>query len=933
MLVRAPARAAAAPATRGRAAPLAPAAALRRRQRAATATRATATKQEEQRPAAGAAAAAAAAAPDEEHAPKKRDDSWFSALLRFGGGGGPDDDDDGGGPEAGGAPAKPPKWASFSVARDVPAGALEGLSSDYRAPDPAAVAKARGRLGALALPWRRFAEGSFLAFKMEGAIPDALQGGAAPWPSAGAPSVPQIAEALEKAAYDPRVAGLAVEIGPLAVGWARLREIKRYVELFRASGKPCVAFIKLGGEKEYLLAASFAEVFVPPSATVRLNGFAVSGTFLRGALDKVGIDPQVRRIGAYKSAGDQLDRRDMSEAQREALNALVDGVYGGFCEEVARGRNGARDARAATALYAPFVAPPPPPAPVFKVGAVGAPAAPAAAAAALAAAPAAAPAAAAADKTADDVRRVLDEGVFEAERLLEGGWVDGLLYEDELIDLLKRRSAAAVERLSGPGAAAAARKRAKKAAKAGLDALPRVGLRKYSRVGRGALSFALRPNSGGSKKRPRISVLRAEGAITQGGSGGITPASLIPKLRALARDPATAAVVLRVDSPGGDALASDLMWREVRKLATKKPVIASMGDVAASGGYYIPMAATAIVAERLTVTGSIGVITAKPQLAGVYARTGVTKEIVSRGRYAQLIAADNRPFSGDERALFDRGAERAYAEFRDKAAASRGMTPAEMERWAQGRVWLGEAALERGLVDMLGGVGEAVRLAEIAAGLYEGEAEVEGAEGGAKGDAKKKNEGKRKPTPVVEVTVVRPSALSLLNGGSGGGASSSSSAARGALALASLAAAALGGGAGGALGLMMMVGAAAAAATTAGGGAGGGAVSAAASLLASSSLGAAAATGAPVAMLDAGAGGSEVSAVGSDMAMAQMRAGGLDGLALLGLGGGGAAVSDCDAAFDEGGSGGFNGGAAALFSGAALSIDEALGALVAEMRL
>jgi protease-4 len=906
MLVRTPASAAGAGAARrSRAAALAPGRRVSFVARAAPETTTTTTTT---------AAAAAEKKEDDDKPPSK--DSWFDALLRFGGDNNDDDDDDDDGDGDGGREPKAPKWASFDVARDVPPGALDGLAAFSR-PEASDLAGARSRLRSLALPWRRVAEGSFLAFKLEGDIPDALQGAPTPWPSAGPPSVPQVCEALEKAAYDPRVAGLAVEIGPLAIGWARLREIARRVELFRASGKPCVAFVKLGGEKEYLLATSFAEVFAPPSASLRLNGFAVSGTFLRGALDKVGIDPQVRRIGAYKSAGDQLDRRDMSDAQREALSALVDAVYGEFAEQVARGRNAARDARAGATLYEPYeralrrreeMKKKKEQQDVQDHDA------------AAAAAAAAAPPVDGGDKTPDDVRALLDEGVFEAERLLAGGWIDGLLYEDELIDVLKRRSAAAVEAQSGASAAAAARRRAKKAAKAGLDALPRVGLRKYSRVGRGALSFALAPNRGGSKKKPRVSILRAGGAITQGsgssGGSGITPGALIPKLRALARDPATAAVVLRVDSPGGDALASDLMWREVRKLAQRKPVVACMGDVAASGGYYIAMAATAVVASRLTITGSIGVVTAKPSLGGVYERTGVTKEIVSRGRYAQLLAADNRPFTEDERALFDRGAERAYAEFRDKAAESRGVTPDEMERWAQGRVWAGDAALERGLVDAIGGVDEAVRIAEVAAGLY-GE-DAAGEEGG-------RRKGKR--TPVVEVSVERPSPLALLTGGGGGGASAGAAAA---VALASLAAAALGGAAGGGaaglLGLMLLGGGAAGASSSAAAAAG--AVGSA--LAGPLGAAAAAATGAPMALLSSGA---EVSAVGSDLAMAQARAGasggaaGLAGL-LLGGGAGAASAGDCDFLDERGslGGGASRGvggvGVAAALGEFALAVDE-----------
>lgn len=145
-----------------------------------------------------------------------------------------------------------------------------------------------------------------------------------------------------------------------------------------------------------------------------------------------------------------------------------------------------------------------------------------------------------------------------------------------------------------------------------------------------------------------------------------------------------AAVVVRIDSPGGDALASDLMWREVRQLAAEKPVVASMGDVAASGGYYLAMGAPTVVCEPLTITGSIGVITGKVNLAELYRRAGYTKQLLSRGRYAELLA-ESRGMTPDEATLFAKSAEHAYASFRDKAAESRGMSIDAMQASAPSR--------------------------------------------------------------------------------------------------------------------------------------------------------------------------------------------------------------------------------------------------------
>lgn len=472
---------------------------------------------------------------------------------------------------------------------------------------------------AFALPWRRFESESVLVFKLEGDISDQSRGRFDP-----GLSVPQICQSLQKAALDPRIKGLAIEIGPLAIGWAKVQEIRRYLSYFRQSGKFTMVYMKQAGEKEYYLASACEEIYTPPSASLYLRGFAVSGTFLRGVLEKVGVEPQVKRIGKYKSAGDQLLRRDMSEPQAEQLNAILHDIYEEFLTTV----SGARG------------------------------------------------------KTREEVAALLEEGVYDMKCFLEGGWVTALKYEDEVLEDLKERTGRKPD-----------------------EPLRKVELGRYSRVS---------PSAFGMSGKKRIAVLRTSGAILGRSSGvgaAITPDALIPRLRALAKDKNVAAVVLRVDSPGGDALASDLMWREIRKLGEKKPVVASMADVAASGGYYMGMACKTIVAEPLTITGSIGVVTGKFNLAELYEKIGYSKTILSKGRYAELLA-DSRAFTSDELTLFDAAAEHAYESFRDKAALSRGMEIEAMQEVAQGRVWTGAAALERGLVDALGGVNRAVAIAK-----------------------------------------------------------------------------------------------------------------------------------------------------------------------------------------------------------------------------
>ncbi|CAL9167069.1 unnamed protein product [Musa hybrid cultivar] len=447
-------------------------------------------------------------------------------------------------------------------------------------------------------------------------------------------SLPQICENFIKAAYDPRVSGIYLEIEPLSCGWAKIDEIRRHIQYFKKSGKFIVSHVTICGEKEYYLACACGEVYVPPSAYVALYGLTVQSSFLGGVLEKVGILPEIQRIGRYKSAGDQLSRKSMSKEVCEMLTTLLDNIYENWLETISSTRG----------------------------------------------------------KKREEIEDFLNTGVYQVERLKEEGYITNILYDDEVRSMLKARLG----------------QKDKK------DLLM-VDYSKYSNVRKWTLGL-----EGG---KDQIAIIRASGSISRTRSplsvsgSGIISEQLIEKIRSIRESERYKAVILRIDSPGGDALASDLMWREIRLLAASKPVIASMSDVAASGGYYMAMAAEAIVAEKLTLTGSIGVVTGRFSLNKLYERIGFNKEIISRGKYAELNAADQRPFRPDEAALFEKSAQNAYQLFRDKAAFSRSMTVDQMEEVAQGRVWSGKDAASRGLVDAIGGFSTAVAIAKHKANI------------------------------------------------------------------------------------------------------------------------------------------------------------------------------------------------------------------------
>jgi protease-4 len=295
------------------------------------------------------------------------------------------------------------------------------------------------------------------------------------------------------------------------------------------------------------------------------------------------------------------------------------------------------------------------------------------------------------------VARLVDRGPFRAAVAAEVGLSDGCLYPDELPEALEALTPVPPGDRAGP-------RRARL-----IDASVYQGL---------TADAGWRPLF---RELPRIAYVVARGAIHRGsGSRGIASDSMRGVLEALGRDDRVRGVVLRIDSPGGDGLASDLLWRAVAQLAREKPVVASMGDVAASGGYYIACAADAIFAEAGTLTGSIGVVGGKANLEGLYRRIGIGRDAVERGARAGLLS-EARGFTPDERAALRDDMAALYATFVARVAEGRGLTLAAVERVAQGRVWSGARASALGLVDALGGPLEALREARRQAGLRDGE--------------------------------------------------------------------------------------------------------------------------------------------------------------------------------------------------------------------
>jgi protease-4 len=259
------------------------------------------------------------------------------------------------------------------------------------------------------------------------------------------------------------------------------------------------------------------------------------------------------------------------------------------------------------------------------------------------------------------------------------------------------------------------------------EAPPRLYLARYAGAARSRLSPPV-PSVPGRRSKPTFAVVTVDGTIVTGRGGpqflplGTSTAggdTIAAALREAAADDSVSAIVLRVDSPGGSVTASETIWREVKRARERgKPVVASMGAVAASGGYYVSMGADAIVANPGTITGSIGVITGKLVVRDLKGRLGVASDTVRTNANADAWSVD-APFTPEQRAHREAEADLLYADFVERVAEGRNLSPEAVDVVARGRVWTGADAAERGLVDELGGFRAAVRRAKILAGLDE----------------------------------------------------------------------------------------------------------------------------------------------------------------------------------------------------------------------
>jgi protease IV len=442
--------------------------------------------------------------------------------------------------------------------------------------------------------------------------------------------------ALHEAADDRHVVGLIAKVGGLWP-WGTMQELRRGIQTFADSGKPTLAWIETFGElgtrgmAAYVLATAFGELWLQPGGEVGLLGVGIEASFVRGTLDRLGIEPQFEQRHEYKNATDVLVRKEFTAAHREALERLTESVFHDAVNTIAEARR----------------------------------------------------------LTPDQVRELINTGPRTAPEAQAAGLVDKLGFRDQAYDAMRARTGGKPELL-------------------------------FADRWRPHRKIAPPPH-----RRGHVALVDVRGGIATGRTrrspmgrqaGSDTVSA---QLRAAHDNDRARAVVMRVDSPGGSAVASEVIWREVCRLReARKPVIVSMGDVAASGGYYISCSAEVIVALPATLTGSIGVYGGKLVVNNLLERLGVSTGTVQQGAHA-LMYSSRRRFSDEERARFAATVDAIYNDFVAKVAEGRRRPLADIEAVARGRVWTGQDALEAGLVDELGGLRDAVRIARERADLPE----------------------------------------------------------------------------------------------------------------------------------------------------------------------------------------------------------------------
>ncbi len=477
-------------------------------------------------------------------------------------------------------------------------------------------------------------ENSILRLNLSGEIHEKVPDN--PFPQLFGESIPMLSVinasiAIRQAAKDDDIKGLYIRTGLLSSGYASLTELRKEIEEFKSFGKFVLAYGEFYTEKAYYLTSIADEIYIQPEGSIEFNGISANITFYQGAFEKLGVEPQIFRVGEFKGTVEPYIRKDLSSANRLQLEEWLSSLNDVVITEIAESRN----------------------------------------------------------LDVSTVREISNSMlVTSPASAKEHGLITDVYYADQVEVRLKELADMEQD-----------------------DDFNFVSTKDYY------LNW--------SRDEPyasdRVAVVVAEGAIIGGDGTNYTIGSkkFAATLKELRNNKRIKALVLRINSPGGGMTASDVIWREVSLIADSIPVIASMGDYAASGGYYLAAPCDTIVCQSTTLTGSIGVFgmlfNFGPFLTD---KLGITHDVVRTGEYSDIFTV-TRSLSDQEKEIIQRGVEDSYESFINKVASGRERDSNDIKEIASGRIWHGQTALDNGLVDAIGGLNDAIKIAAESAGLEE----------------------------------------------------------------------------------------------------------------------------------------------------------------------------------------------------------------------
>ena len=437
-----------------------------------------------------------------------------------------------------------------------------------------------------------------------------------------------IVSAIRKAKSNDNIKGIYLDSRMVYASMATLKEIRDELENFKESGKFIVSYSDSYTQPGYYLSSVADKVAINPQGMLDLHGLSSTPIFFKDALDKLGIEMQIFKVGTYKSAVEPFTQNEMSQANREQVTSYLNDAWSFLRSDFAQARSLTIDEIDAAANNMPLL------------------------------------------QTTDF--------------LLSANLVDTVLYETEMKDYL--RELLDIEK-------------DKKIPSATVTNMKSVKTRTVQKTGN------------------TIAILYANGNIISGnGSTGIQDKYMVSEIEKLRKDKDIKAVVFRVNSGGGSAYASEQIWKAIGDLKEEKPVVVSMGDLAASGGYYISANADRIVAQATTMTGSIGIFGLIPNFEGTTEKIGIHSDVVKTNDFADFGNL-TRPFNEREKVAMQNYVEKGYDLFLTRCAEGRNMDKDTLALYAEGRVWTGNQAKEIGLVDEIGGIERAIEIAADLANL------------------------------------------------------------------------------------------------------------------------------------------------------------------------------------------------------------------------